>query len=157
MSKFKRSGKGETPGISTASLPDIVFMLLFFFMVTTVMRETDMLVKYTVPKVTEAKKLEKKSLVSYIYVGKPYSAIYGSKSRIQLNDRIAEVEDIIEFVFNERARPDLSEGEKAQLQFSIKADQDVKMGIISDIKMQLRRSSALRINYSSKKDLTNMK
>ena len=70
MSKFKKKKKGM-PGISTASLPDIVFMLLFFFMVTTVMRETELKIKKPqLPKATEIKKLERKSLVSYIYVGK---------------------------------------------------------------------------------------
>ena len=152
MSKFKRSGKGDSPAISTASLPDIVFMLLFFFMVTTVMRETSLMIKVQVPKATEVRKMENKSLVSYIYVGQPQPAfrkIYGDKPRIQLNDQIKEVKDIMEFVFNERAeRP---EQERPKVTFSIKGDESVKMGVITDIKMQLRRSTALRINYSSKK------
>ena len=155
MAKFQRSGKGGTPAISTASLPDIVFMLLFFFMVTTVMRETSFLVDFKVPEASEVRKLEKKTLVSYIYVGEPKNAvknIYGDKPRIQLNDQISDVEDVIEFVYNERAERE--EYERQQVRFSIKADQKVKMGIITDIKMQLRRASALRINYSSKRPVT---
>ena len=91
--------------ISTASLPDIVFMLLFFFMVTTVMRETTLFVNVVTPKATEIKKMEKKSLVSYIYVGSPVKrlqASYGSASRIQLNDAFASVDDIQEFIATER-------------------------------------------------------
>ena len=71
MSKFKKDNNKDTPGISTASLPDIVFMLLFFFMVTTVMRETTIMVKQSLPQASEIQKLEKKSLVSYIYIGSP--------------------------------------------------------------------------------------
>ena len=75
MAKFTRKGKGGTPVISTASLPDIVFMLLFFFMVTTVMREVTLKVKISPPEATEIKKLEKKSLVSYIYLGPPIKSL----------------------------------------------------------------------------------
>ena len=71
MSKFRSKDNKGTPAISTAALPDIVFMLLFFFMVTTVMRETTLFVEVMIPKATEIKKMEKKSLVSYIYVGPP--------------------------------------------------------------------------------------
>jgi len=152
MSKFQRSGKGGTPSISTASLPDIVFMLLFFFMVTTVMRETSLIVQIKVPEASEVRKLENKSLISYIYVGRPYPGyqnIYGEKPRIQLNDKISEVDEVMEFVYNERAVKD--ENKRSQMRFSIKGDQSTKMGIITDIKQQLRHSSALRINYSSKR------
>ena len=105
MSKFAKKKKG-LPAISTASLPDIVFMLLFFFMVTTVMRETDQLIDLSVPTATEVKKLERKNLVSYIYVGKPkqkYRAKYGSADKIQLNDKFASVKDIGPFILAERA------------------------------------------------------
>ena len=98
MSKFKKKSDSGTPAISTAALPDIVFMLLFFFMVTTVMRETTLFVDVTIPKATEIKKMEKKSLVSYIYIGPPVKRMqttYGSKPRIQLNDAFAEVEQIV--------------------------------------------------------------
>ncbi|MDD4150929.1 MAG: biopolymer transporter ExbD, partial [Bacteroidales bacterium] len=83
MSKFGKKKKKASVGISTASLPDIVFMILFFFMVTTVMREVELKVELTnsdLPQATEIKKLEKKSLVSYIYVGKPrknFERMYG--------------------------------------------------------------------------------
>ena len=71
MSKFRKDDGKELPPISTASLPDIVFMLLFFFMVSTTMREVTVNVKQTLPEATELSKLEKKSLVSYIYIGEP--------------------------------------------------------------------------------------
>ena len=71
MAKFKKKGGKGTPAISTASLPDIIFMLLFFFMVTTTMREATLLVRVVAPQATEVQKLEKKSLVDYIYIGPP--------------------------------------------------------------------------------------
>ena len=57
------------PPISTASLPDVIFMILFFFMVSTTMRDQELLVRYKLPEATEVQKLEKKSLVSFIHIG----------------------------------------------------------------------------------------
>lgn len=100
MSKFRKKKKGM-PGISTASLPDIVFMLLFFFMVTTVMRETELKIKTPkLPQADQIQKLERKSLVSYIYVGKSKDASIGG-DKIQLNDRISNISDIKSFIFSE--------------------------------------------------------
>lgn len=154
MSKFRKKSKGDTPGISTASLPDIVFMLLFFFMVTTVMRETELLVSLKIPQATEIQKLERKSLVSYIYVGKPVArlqATFGTEPRIQLNDAFASVNDIADFIATERdAR---SEEEIPAMTTSIKADEEAKMGIITDIKQELRKVQSFKINYSTRKGL----
>ncbi|MCK0132418.1 biopolymer transporter ExbD [Flavobacteriaceae bacterium F08102] len=145
MSKFKKKKKGM-PGISTASLPDIVFMLLFFFMVTTVMRETDLKIKKPVlPKADQVKKLERKSLVSYIYVGKGKDGSMDDK--IQLNDKISSVKAIQSFILAERATH--SEIEIPFLTTSIKADKDAFVGTISDIKEELREVNALKINYST--------
>jgi biopolymer transport protein ExbD len=105
MSKFRKKGGKELPPISTASLPDIVFMLLFFFMVSTTMREVTFMVEITLPTATELTKLEKKSLVSYIYVGEPlaqYQRTFGVSSRIQLNDQFANVGDIQDYIIAER-------------------------------------------------------
>jgi len=145
MSKFKKKKKGM-PGISTASLPDIVFMLLFFFMVTTVMRETDLKIKKPVlPKADQVKKLERKSLVSYIYVGKGKDG--GTGDKIQLNDKISTPKNIQSFVLAERATH--SEAEIPFLTTSIKADKNAFVGTISDIKEELREVNALKINYST--------
>jgi biopolymer transport protein ExbD len=147
MSKFRKKKKGM-PGISTASLPDIVFMLLFFFMVTTVMRETTLKIKLPkLPAATEVKKLEKKSLVSYIYVGKSLDGTPGDK--IQLNDRISDVKEVKSFIFSERA--DRDEKDIPFLTTSIKADMEANVGTITDIKIELREINALKINYSTRK------
>lgn len=150
MSKFKTKKGKESPGINTSSLPDIIFMLLFFFMVTTTMREVTLKVKTTLPEATEVQKLEKKSLVSFIYVGPPVnSKTFGTNTRIQLNDQFAVVDDIQEFVANDRQkRP---ESDRQKVTFSLKVDSDTRMGIVTDIKQELRKAGAFKINYSSRK------
>jgi len=152
MSKFRKDDNKDTPAISTSSLPDIVFMLLFFFMVTTTMRETSLKVKIKLPEATEITKLEKKSLVSYIYVGPPttpYQAVYGNEPRIQLNDKFSKLTDIADFVEAERMARE--EQEQKMLVTSLKVDEFTKMGIVTDIKQELRKAAALHINYSSRR------
>ncbi|HSO86048.1 MAG TPA: biopolymer transporter ExbD [Draconibacterium sp.] len=152
MSKFRKNDNKELPPISTASLPDIVFMLLFFFMVTTTMREVTLNVKIKLPNATELSKLEKKSLVSYIYIGEPlrqYQAKFGVAPRIQLNDQFANVSDISNFVIAEREARD--EAERPMMITSLKVDENTKMGIVADVKQELRKAAALHINYSSRK------
>jgi len=152
MIRFNRKSKEGTPQVSTASLPDIVFMLLFFFMVSTAMREVQLKVNVKVPEATEVTRLENKSLVSYIYVGpptKPLEKALGTEPRIQLNDKIEKVSGIIPYVDAERKKR--TEEEAQRLTFSIKADSQTKMGIITDIKEELRKAKALKINYSTRR------
>ncbi len=155
MAKFGRKDKGGTPAISTASLPDIVFMLLFFFMVATTMREVELKIRVHTPEATEIKKLENKSLISYIYIGQPtksYVGKYGTEPRIQLNDVIAtDLEEIGQYITSEREK--LDEADVPLMMTSLKIDDKTKMGIVVDIKQQLRRSQALKINYSTRKKL----
>jgi biopolymer transport protein ExbD len=149
MSKFSKKKKG-TPAISTSSLPDIIFMLLFFFMVTTVLRETELKVQNRLPKASQLQKLEKKSLVSYIYIGKPKDTEkYGVEPRIQVNDALVTPKEIPNFVYAEKDK--LDEVERDKITMSLKVDIDAKMGIISDVKQQLREADARKINYSSVK------
>lgn len=149
MAKFRKKGGKKTPGISTASLPDIIFMLLFFFMVTTTMREATVLVRISAPEATEVQKLEKKSLVSFIYIGPPLNTKLGTDSRIQLNDQFADVKDIREFVQLERESKD--EADRPFLITSLKVDKETRMGIVTDVKQELRQVGAFKINYSTKK------
>jgi len=150
MSRFKKKKDGGLPAISTSSLPDIIFMLLFFFMVTTVMRENTTIVKTRLPQASEIQKLEKKSLVSYIYIGEPRNIkTYGNESRIQLNDQFAAVSDIPEFIFSERESRD--ENERKLLTTSLKVDYITKMGVVTDVKQELRKVGAFKINYSTRR------
>jgi biopolymer transport protein ExbD len=151
MSKFRKKDGKELPPISTASLPDIVFMLLFFFMVSTTMREVTYMVQMRLPQATELTKLEKKSLVSYIYVGEPlaqYQKTFGVAPRIQLNDQFANVSDIIDYVIAEREAR--NEAERSMIVTSLKVDENTTMGIVTDIKQELRKAAALHINYSAR-------
>lgn len=152
MSKFKDKGKKELPAISTASLPDVVFILLFFFMVVVQMRDVSLVVKVKVPEATEISKIEKKSLVSYIYIGEPlkqFQRIHGTAPRIQLNDKIHSVSDIQSFIISEREGMD--EAERPLMITALKVDENTKMGIVADVKTELRKAAALHIMYSSRK------
>ncbi len=152
MSKFKRkTGKG-LPKVNTASLPDIVFMLLFFFMVVTVMRDAELKLSISTPYATELTKLEKKSLVNYLLIGRPmkrYEELYGNAPRLQLGDKISTIADIP--IFLEKHRIRVSENQRASITSSLKIDGKVTMGIVQDIKTQLRKSNQLKVNYSAKR------
>jgi biopolymer transport protein ExbD len=146
--KFKTKAGKETPKISTSSLPDIIFILLFFFMVVTVMRDSSVKVKTALPQATEIQKMEKKSLVNFMFVGPPNNTKeFGTAPRLQLGDAFAEPEEIGEWVNVIRANA--REQDKNKLIFSIKADKDVTMGLISDIKQEMRKADALKLNYST--------
>ncbi|WP_299776831.1 biopolymer transporter ExbD [uncultured Formosa sp.] len=152
MSKFKKKNGGELPAISTASLPDIVFMLLFFFMVATVMRQNTLMIDNKLPAADQVEKLDKKDLVMYIYAGKPsqrFESQYGTESRIQLNDKFADVSEIAAFIASERA----SKREELVpfLTTALKVDSKSNMGLVSDIKQELRKVNALKINYTTRK------
>ena len=130
--------------MSTTSLPDVVYLILFFFMLSTSMRDQELLVHYKVPEATEVQKLEKKSLVSYIHIGQPVLAMqekFGTAPRIQLNDSYKTTKDILDFVAGERDQ--LSEVDRALMTICLKADGKTKMGIITDVKQELRRANAL--------------
>ena len=150
MSKFKKKKSGGTPGISTASLPDIVFMLLFFFMTATTMKDSDLKIDNILPKANQTAKLHKKQYIMYIYAGKPserYRNTLGGSDRIQMGDKISSVSDVKNFIITERASRN-SEDEK-YLTASLKIDKNVKMGLVQDIKQELRKVEQLKVNYTT--------
>ncbi len=147
MSKFKKK-TGTSQDIPTSALPDIIFMLLFFFMVTTVLRETEILVEQKIPRAEQLRKMQKKTLVSYIYIGKPKDTDrYGEEPRIQLNDALATPDDVIQFVNQEKDK--LDEAERDQITMALKVDTEAKMGIVSDVQQELRDANALKVLYTS--------
>jgi biopolymer transport protein ExbD len=150
MSKFKKSSSNKIGAINTASLPDIVFMLLFFFMTVTVLREVELKINVNLPDATEGKKLEKKSLASFIYIGTPVEqlrATFGTEPKIQLNDTFREVVDIQDFIAQERESMD--EADQSKMLVSLKIDRDTEMGIVIDVKQALRVANALKIMYAN--------
>ncbi len=149
MSFFRRERR-EVPQLNTASLPDLIFTVLFFFITVTHMREVTLKVRYTVPQGTELTKLTKKSAVTYIYIGKPsksMEAAAGTGTRIQLNDKYADVPSVTDYVTEERNR--MSPEDAKAMSVSIKADRATEMGLINDVKLALRKAKALRISYSA--------
>ncbi len=150
MSKFRTSKQKELPEISTASLPDIVFMLLFFFMVATVMRSETLLVQNELPEASQVEKLDRKDVLMNIYVGKPSSRYKTSsnQSLVQLNDKLANVEEIHRFVASERALK--NENVRPFLITALKIDKGTEMGLIQDIKKKLQEVKAFRVNYTTK-------
>ncbi len=150
MAKFNKKKDGDLPAVSTASLPDIVFMLLFFFMTVTVMKDSSLMVQNTLPNASEVKKLEKKDRVLYIYVGKPtreYQKVFGTEPKIQLNDKFANVSEVGDFILQERAKK--SQELQNVLTTALKVDKGANMGLISDIKQELRKVNALKVNYTT--------
>jgi biopolymer transport protein ExbD len=150
MAKFNKKKDGDLPAVSTASLPDIVFMLLFFFMTVTTMKDSSLMVENTLPNASETKKLEKKDRVIYIYVGKPtsqYQKVFGSEPKIQLNDKFANVSEVGDFILQERAKK--PQELQNVLTTALKVDKEANMGLISDIKMELRKVNALKVNYTT--------
>ena len=151
MSLFRHSRR-EVPQLNTASLPDLIFTVLFFFITVTHMREVTLKVKYRVPEGTELTKLVKKSAVTYIYIGKPTDDmrhIAGNKTRIQLNDKYADIDDVTDYVAEERKR--MSPEDARAMSVSVKAARNTDMGIMSDVRQALRRAGALKVNYSAVK------
>ena len=150
MSKFSKKKSGELPPVSTASLPDIVFMLLFFFMTVTVMKDSSLKVENVLPNANEVKKLEKKDRVIYIYVGKPtqeYQKVFGTEPKIQLNDKFASPSEVGDYILAERAKK--SQELQNVLTTALKVDKNANMGLISDIKQELRKVNALKVNYTT--------
>jgi biopolymer transport protein ExbD len=129
--KRRANAKTEIP---TASMPDIIFMLLLFFMVTTTMRETEVLVNFKLPEAKAIEKIENKRLISYIWVGKD--------RRMQINDSIIKLDEIQNIMYAKRqALPEVI--------VSLRVDQSIDMGLVTDIQQALRKAYCLRLNYSA--------
>ena len=147
MGKFGKKNK-VSENIPTSALPDIIFMLLFFFMVTTVLRDQELLVEQKIPQATQLQKLQKKSLISYLYIGKPKNtALYGTEPRVQANDALLGTPEIVQWVNQERDM--LPEADRGGITISMKVDKDVKMGPVSDVQTELREADARRVLYAS--------
>lgn len=147
MSKFKKKKSGALPAISTASLPDIVFMLLFFFMVVTVLRDSNLLVKNQLPKADQVEKLKKDRAV-YIYAGKPsarYQDKFGTEGRVQIGDKYTSIDNI--GLALEEARRKLLPELQDKVYVALKVDGETNTGLVSDIKQVLRERNLLKIIY----------
>ena len=143
---MEKKGKREVPAMSTSSLPDIVFMLLFFFMAATTMREVDPFVKVQMPQANEITELDKKNLVN-IWMGKPMNAAKGEDAlKIQLNDKTQEVEDIRNFISATTATKGVSPKE---IVVNLRVDKEATVGKLTAVKQELRKADALSISYAA--------
>jgi len=132
--KFEKKRASTKQEIPTASMPDIIFMLLLFFMVTTTLREVEVLVNYSLPEAKAIEKIENKRLISYIWVGQD--------QRIQINDSLVKLEEIQSIMYLKRqALPNII--------VSLRVDKNTDMGYVTDIQQELRKAYCLRINYSA--------
>ena len=136
QSIFRRSSH-EMPGLNLASMPDLIFTVLFFFMIVTHMRHDDVRVRYEVPAGTEVQKLQQKTAVINVYI---------SATQLQVNNQLTDLDHLASLIEAERKK--LSEENAERLTVSLKADKHTPMGVIADVKEALQRSFALRINYS---------
>ena len=154
MAKFRKGGKKEVPQVSTSSLPDIVYMLIFFFMITTTMRKEQVQVGNKLPQATTVQKLEHKALVSSIYIG-PAKKSADKKdddenSSIQLEDRIIKsYEEIPQWI--QKERDSRAPADRPKLTTALKVDNSTRMGVVTEVKRQLRKAQAFRISYTAKK------
>lgn len=147
MSKFKKKAQVKQD-IPTSSMPDVVFMLLFFFMVTTEMRETAIDVQQRIPQASQLRKLQRKTLVTNLFIGEPRKIEeFGKEARIQAEDVFIEPKDIILWV--NRQKDLLAENERDQLTVALKVDSEAKRGIIADVETELRKANARKILYTS--------
>jgi len=140
----------EVPGLNTASLPDLIFSVLFFFMIVTHMQKVAVKVQFRTPQGTELTRLTKKTAVTYIYIGKPEGNLQktlGTATRIQLNDKFGNLDDVVDYISAERER--MSPEDQQQMTVSVKADRTTKMSIIDNVKQALRKAKAYRISYSA--------
>ena len=148
MAKFNKKKSDEVPPISTASLPDIIFMLLFFFMTVTQTKDGEIKVANDIPSADQVQKLDKKDPVVYIYAGKPlskYQAKFGVNAKIQVNDKFIDVSEVSHYILN--YREGLRDALKDVYITALKVDADTNMGLVSDIREQLQEINALKLNY----------
>lgn len=152
MGRFRRQGEHKVPGLNVAALPDLIFTVLFFFMIVTHMRQVEPKVRYQVPQGSEVVKDVRKAGLVYILIGKPVDAqgrVTSDETRIQVNNAYVTADEIPAIINKERER--MTDDERQHLTVSIRADRDTRMGVINDVKQALRRAGALNINYSASK------
>lgn len=151
MSIIRRQPR-KLPDLNTSSLPDLIFTVLFFFMIVTHMRTVPVKVAYQVPQGTQLTKLVRKSNTTYVFIGKaasPHHTATGDSIVVQVNDKIMSLRDMVDFLAAERER--MSPEDLDQMMVSIKADRHVPMGVITDVKMALRQAGVLKVHYSATK------
>mgnify|MGYP001391246773 FL=1 len=130
--KLKKRTQNKSE-ISTASLPDIIFMLLIFFMVTTVLREFEGL-DVNMPRAKMIEKLESKRHTAYIWATKD--------GVINVDDRILDVKSLSQVMYTKLTKD-------PKITVSLKSDENASMQLITKIHTQLREANTLKLSYSA--------
>ncbi|MEQ9424262.1 MAG: biopolymer transporter ExbD [Cyclobacteriaceae bacterium] len=138
--------------INTSSLPDIVFLMLFFFMVTAVIKEDTEHLDAKIPEAVSITKAQQKVLVKELIIGYPKDKLLGKEPRIYNGEKIVSINQIPQWV--EQKRNELAEHHRDQMIVMIRADEEIEMGLISDIQQELRKMNARKILYKSKEETT---
>jgi biopolymer transport protein ExbD len=144
---FKKKQAGTKQEIPTSAMPDVVFMLLFFFMVTTVLREVTLKVKLDLTQATHIEKIEEKRLVSYIYMGP--ERLPGNElgdDKVQIDDAIVDDIGAIRNLMYDKLL------EEPRLIVSLRVDQNSRFELLSDVQKELQQAGTFRINYSTKRE-----
>lgn len=147
MAKFKKKQANTEQNIPTSAMPDVVFMLIIFFMVTTVMREVELLVQIDYTEAENIEKIERKRLVSYIYIGP--ERLGGNNvgdTKVQIDDAIVDDIFAIRNIMYDKLL------EQPELIVSLRVDESSEFGIITDVQQELRHANTLRINYSTRRE-----
>lgn len=143
MSKFKKKSQTKQ-AVPTSAMPDIIFMLLIFFMVVTVLREVEVLVRVNKTDAENIERIEQRRLVSYIWIG---PEILGGgqfgETRVQIDDALVDDFAVIRQVMYDKLM------EEPRLIVSLRVDEEAEMGIVSDVQQELRHAGTYRINYST--------
>lgn len=144
--RFERRTSDTEPGFTTASLPDIVFMLLIFFMVTTVLREQDIKVRTQLPEAEALTKIEQKRLISKIHIGPLKKGENQGETAIQIDDALIENRRAIRQIMYNKLQSE------PRLIASLKVDVGSEMEVVNEVQQELREAGALRINYASNRE-----
>ena len=144
--KFQRRSSSTEPEFTTASLPDIVFMLLIFFMVATVLRETNIKVRTQLPQAEALTKIDQKRLISKVHIGPLKRGENQGDTAIQIDDALIEDRRAIRQIMYTKIQ------EQQKLIVSLKVDRESEMSVVNRVQQELREANALRINYSSNRE-----
>ena len=144
--KFQRRSSSTEPEFTTASLPDIVFMLLIFFMVATVLRETNIQVRTQLPQAEALTKIDQKRLISKVHIGPLKRGENQGDTAIQIDDALIEDRRAIRQIMYKKLQ------EQQRLIVSLKVDRESEMSVVNRVQQELREANALRINYSSNRE-----
>ncbi|WP_428234937.1 ExbD/TolR family protein [Gracilimonas sp.] len=147
MAHFKKRNAGSKQEVPTSAMPDVVFMLLFFFMVTTVLREVTLKVRVNLTQAENIEKIEQKRLLSYVYIGP--ERLPGNKlgeDKVQIDDAIVEDIGGIRTLMYDKLR------EQPKLIVSLRVDENSEFGLLTDVQEELKQASTFRINYSTRRE-----